>query len=177
MFTETKEPGKITLQEEETQCWDLFMFFFEQVAKMGLYRFALIINAWKVSREAEKLSQNNFQEKLKPSRVKIPDTQHFAPDGLRAKKWWVERKPLEELLRFARHDCAALRAVIWPIGVTGAAMSSLSPRKLLSDDAEALLLNLFSDQPGLLGCEILFLRYKLEKRLRAVYLTDGDAMY
>ena len=56
-------------------------------------------------------------------------------------------------------------------------MSSLSPRKLLSDDAEALLLNLFSDQPGLLGCEILFLRYKLEKRLRAVYLTDGDAMY
>ena len=32
MFTETKEPGKITLQEEETQCWDLFMFFFEQVS-------------------------------------------------------------------------------------------------------------------------------------------------
>ena len=56
-------------------------------------------------------------------------------------------------------------------------MSSLSPRKLLSDDAEALLLNLFSGQPCLLGCEILFLRYKLEKGLRAVYLTDGDAMY
>ena len=32
MFTETKEPGKITLQEEETQCWDLFMFLFEQVS-------------------------------------------------------------------------------------------------------------------------------------------------